>query len=312
MNLLDEWRFFAVAMNEEDATRFCLESRYSLTSNSTIMKTKSLLATIGVCLTILTSTLVLIAVVVVQDNRELRRELRTLRADLHRASTEVGQWRAETADATTQLAAKHDELEQLEEAVASSKAASSKASDDVAASTAPRACRVRAYLGSQYLGMAWMVPSALPKDAESGRVLYEPVLVLDESLNSKFASHRTDVVEREVSRATTVNYNYAYPYYYPVIVGNAGNRPPGCDTNQAPVQPKPRPQLPPGIFNPANSKPFLPGKPFLPNEKPFQPGVNQVRTEPVRVQASLAPAAGNLRPLIISAVASRQIVAQPW
>jgi len=163
------------------------------TSSATIMKTKSLLATIGVCLTILTSTLVLIAVVVVQDNRELRRELRTLRADLHQASTEAGQLRAETADATTQLAAKHDELEELEQSVAKSKTAISRESEEVAASTAPRASRVRAYLGSQYLGMAWMVPSPLPKEAESGRVLYEPVLVLDESLKSTFAANRTDV-----------------------------------------------------------------------------------------------------------------------
>ena len=282
------------------------------TSSATIMKTKSLLATIGVCLTILTSTLVLIAVVVVQDNRELRRELRTLRADLHQASTEAGQLRAETADATTQLAAKHDELEELEQSVAKSKTAISRESEEVAASTAPRASRVRAYLGSQYLGMAWMVPSPLPKEAESGRVLYEPVLVLDESLKSTFAANRTDVVEREVSRATTVNYNYPYPYYYPVIIGNAGNHPPDCNTNQSPVQPKPRPQLPPGIFNPVNSKPFLPGKPFLPSGKSFQPEVNQVRTEPVRVQASLGPAAANLRPPIISAVDARQKVTQPW
>jgi hypothetical protein len=276
------------------------------------MKTKSLLATIGACLTILTSTLVLIAIVVVQDNRELRRELRTLRADLHQASTEVGQLRAETTDATTQLAAKHNELEELEQSVAKSKAVISKGSEEVVTTPAPRASRVRAYLGSQYLGMAWMVPSPLPKDAESGRVLYEPVLIIDESLRSTFAANRTDVVEREVSRATTVNYNYPYPYYYPVIIGNAGNHPPGCDTNQAPVQPKPRPQLPPGIFNPVNSKPFLPGKPFLPSEKPFQPGANQLRTEPVRIQANLGPATANLRPPTINAVDSRQKVTQPW
>lgn len=272
------------------------------------MKTKSLMATLGVCLTIVTSTLVLIAVVVVRDNRELRRELRTLCTDMNRASIEAVQLRAESADAMTQLAAKHDELEELEESVAKSNATAPKESDDAVASTAPRTWRVRAYLGGQYLGMAWMVPTALPKDAESGRVLYEPVLVLDESLKGKFAANSADRVEREVSRATTVNYNYAYPYYYPVLIGKPGNHPPGCETNQPPVPSKPQPQLPPGIFNPVNSKPFVPGKPFLPKEKPFQPRVNQARTERVQVQGRVTYAGGNLRPTTISAVDSRQKV----
>jgi len=268
------------------------------------MKTNNLLTTAGVCLTIFTSSLVLIAVVVVQDNRELRKELRALRTDLQESRTAVGQLRQETDDATAQLVAKRDELEELEEELARSRPAHPKSAETAAASTAPRAFRVRTYLGGRFIGMAWMVPSPLPKDAESGQVSYEPVLVLDESLKSNLESRPTNVVDREVSRATTVNYNYAYPYYYPVFVGNGGNRPPNCQTNQIPAQPTlpAPPRSPPGIFNPVNSKPFLPGKPFLPPEKPFRPSSNQVRTESVGVHASLRPNASDVRPQVTLAV----------
>jgi hypothetical protein len=275
------------------------------------MKTKNLLAAVGVGFTILTSSLVLIAVVVVQDNRELRKELRVLRADLQAARTDVVQLRRETTDAAAQLAAKHDELGDLEEELARSNAANHKASGNAYGSTGPRAYRVRTYLGSRYVGMAWMVPSPLPKDAESGPVAYEPVLVLDESVKGNLEVRTTNIVEREGSRATTVNYNYAYPYYYPVVVWNGDNRPPNCDTNQVPVQPTPPPRLPPGIFNPVNSKPFLPGKPFLPREVPVRPSGNQVRTEPVRVQASLGPNAGNLRPQMAGTVDPQRKATQP-
>lgn len=274
------------------------------------MKTRNLLTTAAVCLTILTSSLVLIAVVVVQDNRELRQELRALRTDLQEARTDVGQSRQETDDATAKLAAKRDELEVMEEEFATS-TANAKAADTAAASAALRAYRVRTYLGGRYIGMAWMVPSPLPKDAESGKVAYEPVLVLDESMKSNFELRTTNVVEREVSRATTVNYNYAYPYYYPVAVWSGGNWPPNCNTNQAPAQPAPPPRQAPGIFNPVNSKPFLPGKPFLPRDKPFRPSNNQVRTESVGVQASLSPNAGNLRPQVALAVGPQRNATRP-
>ncbi|HKS37215.1 MAG TPA: hypothetical protein VJW76_08510 [Verrucomicrobiae bacterium] len=278
------------------------------------MKIKNLLAVVGVGFTILSSSLIVIAVVVVQDNRELRTELRAVRADLNEARAEAGQVREEAAVATAELASKHDQVEGLEEELATAKAANLKASSAAERSPAPRAYRVRTYLGSRYIGMAWMVPSPLPKDAESGQVAYEPVLVLDESVKSNFELRTTNVVEREVSRATTVNYNYAYPYYYPVFVSSGGHRPPNCDTNPVPAQPKlptPSPRLPPGIFNPVNSKPFLPGKPFLPREKPFLPSDNRV-TESSRVQAGLGPSAGNLRPQMVGGVDSQRRTTQPW
>ena len=276
------------------------------------MKTKSLLATIGVCLTILSSASVLITVVVVLDNRELRREIRTLHTDLHQARVDASQLREETTDATERLAAKQSDLLELEKELTRPKASDAKASDAAAASTAPRAQRVRTYLGNQYIGMSWLVPSAVSKEPESGQISYEPVLVLDESLRRNLAVDKTNAVEREVSHETTVNYNYAYPYYYPVFLWAGINRPPNCDTNRIAVQPKPQPQLPSGIFNPVNAKPFLPTKPFLPKEKPLLPAFNQVRTEPIRVQANLAPNVGALYPRVMGAADPQRKATQPW
>ena len=244
------------------------------------MKTKSLLALIGVSVIILSSALVLIAAVVVLDNRELRREVRTLRMDLQQARADVSQLHAEATDAAAQMAAKHDRLQQLEEEVARPKAADVKAPDEAGAAAAPRAYRVRTYLGKQYLGMGWLVPSVLPKNGESGKVAYEPVLVLDESLKRNFVVHQTNVVEREGSRETTINYNYPYPsaYWYPAVFFPGTNKLAKCNTN---LPPRLAPRAPqPGVLSP---KPFLNTKLFLPNAKPFLP------PEPVKIQAGPRP-----------------------
>src|SRR2546428_8748143 len=110
-------------MNMRQAARVFPESSYSLSWNSTIMKTNSVLATIGVCLTILSSASVLITVVVVLDNRELRREIRTLHTDLHQARVDVSRLREETTDAAERLAAKQSDLLELEKELTRSKAA---------------------------------------------------------------------------------------------------------------------------------------------------------------------------------------------
>ena len=275
------------------------------------MKIKSLLVTIGLCLTILSSAMALITIAAVLDNHGLRRELRTVRTDLDRARIEVSQVRRDTTEASERLAAKQNELQELEKEFSRLKVA--KASDEASASAAPRAYRLRAYLGNQYLGMAWMVPSVRPKAAESGQWAYEPVVVLDESLKRNFVVHKTNLVEREVSRETTVNYNYAYPYYFPVFIWKGSTNPsPNCDTNWIPVQPKPPSQVSTAILNPPSSKPPLATRAFVPKERQFLPAANQVRTEPIRVQANLAPGVGNPQPQSIVTADRQRRTTQPW
>lgn len=96
---------------------------------------------------------------------------------------------------------------------------------------APKPFKVDTYLGRDSLGEAWLIPRNFTQDPETGRVSYQPVLVLDEKLKEKFTVYvqQTNYVETPVP--TTVNYNYTPPqtYYYPVYyqVGrNRANRPP--------------------------------------------------------------------------------------
>ena len=59
---------------------------------------------------------------------------------------------------------------------------------------------VKAYLGDQYLGTAVMYQRNVATDPETGKVTFEPLLILDPSLKNKFTKVETKLVEREVVR----------------------------------------------------------------------------------------------------------------
>jgi hypothetical protein len=275
------------------------------------MKTRTLFTVLGFGLTLLSSALVLVVMVSLQDNRELRRELGAVRAELQGARTEVGQLRDETSDATERLAAKESRLETLENELAKAKAADAGPTGEAGATPAvPRAHKVRAYVGTQYLGLAWLVPSPRPRAPETGQVSYEPIIVLDESLKRNLVVHQTNVVERAVPWETTINYNYPYPYwYYPVFVWHGTNPPTRCDTNRPPGTTPGPPQ--PGIQQPAKSKPLLSTRGFVPRAKLLLPPVTPARPAPIKLQANLIPNARALRPQVVGSPDSRRNVNQP-
>ena len=80
-------------------------------------------------------------------------------------------------------------------------------------------------------------------------------------------------VEREVSRSTTVNYNYPWLYYYPVVFVARTNRA-SCDVGQSPKTP------PPKSVQPQNPVPPMSTAIQRPTDKPFLPAVIRAQSLP--------------------------------
>ena len=237
------------------------------------MKTTDLLWVICISLGITVAAVAATMVGLFQDNRNLRREIASARAELGRVGAERKELEAEKGELNAELANQRDELQKAESDLADAK----EPNPTTNAVAAPRPVKVRTFLANQYVGMSWLVPSGASKDARTGVVTYEPVVLLDDSVRQNLVTYKTNVVEREVSRATTVNYNYPWFYYYPVAVVVGTNKAAHCDGGRAPNTLSMAP--PP----PQNSKPFLSATVQPPTAKPFLPTLNQQVPSPNRV-----------------------------
>jgi hypothetical protein len=189
----------------------------------------------------------LFAVVLLVENRELRSDVGVLRAELDQARVEVRASSEEREAASAELAAQRERVEGLSAALALLEGAAKEARESATVRMPVQSHRVRAYLGNQQVGMAWFVPNQLRTNAVDGRVSYEPVIVLDESVRGQVGFTRTNVVEREVSRATTVNYHVPQVYGtgWPVYwVRPGGSRPGTGPSPPAGAQPESPPSVP--------------------------------------------------------------------
>jgi outer membrane murein-binding lipoprotein Lpp len=205
------------------------------------------------------------AAVLVMENRELRSDLRSLRAELDQVRAEGRQWTEAREAASADLATARERVEELSKEVALLKEEGEKQSEAVTVRLPLQSHRVRAYLGNQQVGMGWLVPHQFRTNAVDGQVGYEPVIVLDESVREKVGVTQTNVVERDVSRATTVNYNYqpAYASSWPIYRVRPGG--PGKGPAQPPASTPPEPP-------PAVQSPFLSTQIWHPQNPPGRPG----------------------------------------
>lgn len=114
--------------------------------------------------------------------------------------------------------------------------------------------RANTFIGQTFLGQAWVIPHNVRMDTNTQRYIYDPVVLLDESLRNSLVVHHTNVVEYPVETQTSYNYNNTYyptPIYY---FGNPGYRPkpdPLPPTLQPPAQ---LPYPAPPAFNPGSGK----------------------------------------------------------
>jgi len=207
-----------------------------------------------------------ITLLVLLDNRQLRRELQAVRHESNQAVAETRRLEDERSSFTAQS----EQLKTVQAELAALR--SSVVSNAPATPVAARAFRAPTYFGQRYLGHAWIVPGQTAKDPATGQVGYEPVILIDESVRGNVAASKTNVVEREVARTTTVNYNYNYTHpnyaWWPAVWIPSSR---GGNTPRPPSQP---PRFPPPVKRvPQDSGVFLSTKLYQPSAKPFLPSI---------------------------------------
>jgi hypothetical protein len=233
------------------------------------MKTTKLLWTLCMSLGIAVAVIATGMVGVFQENRDLRREVQSSRAELDRLTGDLGTVRGKKDELAAQLEQKCGELQERERDLADAQETRTRTNDTGGA--VPRPAKIRTFLGNQYVGMGWLVSSGVTKDPKTGLVTYEPIVFLDDTAKQNLVNFKTNVVEREVARATTVNYNYPWLYYYPVFVPVGTNRAGHCN----PPQLSPPPTSTPAPRQPQDAKPFLSTTVQPPTDRPFLPVIHQ-------------------------------------
>jgi hypothetical protein len=182
-----------------------------------------------------------------EQNQELSAQISTLAADKARLETTLQTQAAANKTLQEQLEQQRPEIQTAPEPV-----------------PPPKPFRVPTYLGRELLGDAWLVPRNFAQDPETGRVSYEPVILLDEKLRERFTArvYETNYVAQPVPVADTGNYippnNYYYPVYYAVDNGRRPDRP-NRPPHRPPNQPPSRPTFP---AVPGNNSPW--GSVFVP------------------------------------------------
>jgi len=233
-------------------------------------------------LTLMTSCLALVTVGIVvlltwqsRVNRQLVGDNSQLSRELRQSQDTVATLTAEKTGISDKLAALEHREKELRDRVDSL---------EEATEAPPRPYRVRTFVGRENIGEAWMVPVNVTRDTQSGRYLFEPVLVIDESARDHFTAYRTNVVEREVYTTEVYQDGYDYPYVYYATPGRPGgtNRPPyrpGRPTRPEAPAPSasPQPNARAQVFAPpmsiVNSRPQVVGTPATSpiNQRVFAP-----------------------------------------
>src|ERR1041385_5305742 len=175
------------------------------------MKTTNLMWILCLSLSVTLAAVTVTTLGILDENRNLRKAIQTARTDLDRVGNEVKGLEEEKGNLTAELANQRDELDKAGNELADARETNSK-TNEVAK---PRPVKVRTFSGNQYLGQSWLGPTGVKEDPAPGLTTYEPVVFLDDSVKQGLVAYRTNVVEREVPQATTVNYNYPWVYYYP-------------------------------------------------------------------------------------------------
>jgi hypothetical protein len=194
------------------------------------------------------------------EDRERQSDRQLPSSEANQAQSDALEWTEEQEAAKAELRAR---VEELSAEVLALKEAAQESAEAKSIRLPVQSHRVRVFLGNQEVGMGWFVPHNIRTNVANGQVGYEPVIVLDEGVREQVGVTRTNVVEREVSRPTTVNYNYqqAYASSWPVYWSRVGQKP----GKQPPAAIQP--QQPPAV-----QSPFLSTQIWHPQNPPGRPG----------------------------------------
>ena len=118
----------------------------------------------------------------------------------------------------------------------------------------PRAYQLPVYVGQKHLGLAWVVPMNVQKDAASGRVTCEHFIQLPETARDSFTTYVTNLVEQPVfmppqviERSVYVDRGYNWVWSHR---GGGGHRPVDPEFGVPPTAAPPSPLPPSGIYRP--------------------------------------------------------------
>jgi hypothetical protein len=182
----------------------------------------------------------------------------------------IAELQNEHAAVVRDLGAKSTEVQDLTGKLAEATAAGTQTNGTPADAQQPRPYQAPAYLGNQYLGLAWVVPRNISKNPKTGRLTFEPVLILDPRVKEAFAAPvATAAQDQEPPNYTVYNYNHPWPWFvWTPLVQASTNKPPR-------FPPAPSPGLPPR--SPPVNSPWLPvgvpGRSVSPmNQRLRQPG----------------------------------------
>jgi hypothetical protein len=190
---------------------------------------KALVAALTVFASLLMVTLLVVAAIAWSEHRRLTASNLSLQSQLTRACETLSASTTNSQAFSNRLASLEVSNARMEEQLEAYRAAAKAAEDSL-----PRPYRVRAFVGTDSLGEAWMSPQNITRDPDNGRYRFEPVLVLDASSRERLTVHHTNTVQTEIVSTEYVPYYYGYPYYW------GGGRPPlHGGTNLPPVNPKP-------------------------------------------------------------------------
>lgn len=192
------------------------------------------LAILTACLALFAATALALLTWQSHQNRQLAAVNVQLTRDLNHSHEDITALTQEKAGISEKLAA----LEEMETELRK-RVDSLEADAKTVAEARPQPYRVRAFVGQDSVGGAWIIPHNVTLNDELGRYVYEPVLLIDESARKHFTVHHTNVVEREVYTTQVYQDDYYYPYYYYITPGRPGKpgRPPGKP--EQPVGPRP-------------------------------------------------------------------------
>ncbi|MBU6402962.1 MAG: hypothetical protein KGS61_21790 [Verrucomicrobia bacterium] len=249
---------------------------------------KSWLVALAVCLTLAVLALTLIVVVQAYDHRLVSSEKAALERDLRSASLRISDLQQEQAAVVKDLQTRSTEVQDLTAKLADATEAST--NPPVGSTLPPRPYQAPAYLGNQYLGLAWVVPRNIVRNPRTGRFTFEPALVLDPGLKQVLATSAADPDTRSADQPpptspTPPNYSVYNSYYnaWPWVAWTPGG---SATTPDRPsrVPPTPAPNPPPR--SPTVTSPWTP---ITSPMRPWSPGPSRVR--PPDSSSGFAPAA---------------------
>ena len=176
---------------------------------------KTLLATLMAGAAVGLLALTIVVLVQFYDHRKLSVDNQALEAELQAANQKVGELEKEQAAVVKDLESRCADVQVLTAKLAEATTLAAKTNEPPSSAVLPRPYQAPAFLGNQYLGLAWVVPRNVAKNPKTGRFTFEPALVLDPALREAFATPVTNVevvADTPSPNYTVNNYNNPWPW----------------------------------------------------------------------------------------------------